>query len=100
MPNRTPDFRYIFANTIGFAFTDNESRIIFAISEDMEKTESATEQVGVILTHKTLKLLGMLINETIEHYERTTGTVIPLDADKAASIRATLNREDATPAST
>jgi len=33
MPNRAPDFRFIFSNTIGFGFSDNDAKIMFSIDE-------------------------------------------------------------------
>lgn len=88
MPNsRSQDFRFVFANSIGFAFTDNESRVLFGINEDAASDDSILEQVGVVMTHKTLKLLGTLINEMIGHYERTTGNEIPIDQGKLEEIR-------------
>ena len=86
MPNRSPDFRFIFANVLGFQFSDNDLRLLFAIDEG-EGVETALEQVGVVMTHKTAKLLGRTLIEIITNYEAKTGSIIPLDPDKLKGIQ-------------
>lgn len=90
MPTRTPEFRYVFANTLGFGLTDNEARIVFAMAEDLTKPEDAIEQVGVVLSHRTLKLMAYIIDQAIQSYEDATKTVIPLDQAKMDALKASM----------
>jgi len=43
------------------------------------------------MTHRTLKLLGAIIQETISHYETKSGEIIPLDEKQVEEIRKRLN---------
>lgn len=99
MPTRSPDFRYYFANTIGFAMSDNEVRIIFGVMESPGEVESSNEQAGVVMTLKTAKILSRVLSESLAHYEATTGTVIPFDEEKAEHLKRILEGA-ANPAST
>ena len=92
MSNRSPDFKFIFANAIGFGLNDNEARIIFSLTEDIDSNnvESALEQVGVVMTHTTLRLLQTIVTESLSRYEEASGRKIALPDDKLAAIRATL----------
>ncbi len=89
MSNRAADFRWYPASSLGFSFSDNDARIIFGV-DDPQGPDANFEQVGVIMTHKTLKLLGQMIQTTIEHYESQTGTIIHLDPKKIDDIRSRL----------
>ena len=85
MPNRAPDFRWYPASALGFAFSDNDAKVTFAVEE--QGPDGPIEQVGVVMSHRTLKLFGALIRETIEHYETQSGDIIPLDPAKIEDIR-------------
>jgi hypothetical protein len=85
MPTRAPDFRFYPANSLSFAFSDNDARIVFGLEEP--GSVDPYEQVGVVMTHRTLKLLGELINETIEQYESSRGETIFFDPTKLGSLR-------------
>jgi len=87
VPVRAADFRYIFANTLGLQLTDNEAKIIFGVTEEPGKVEGATEQVGIFMTHKTLKLLSRLLADSVAHYEKSTGVDIPFDEEKTENLR-------------
>ena len=91
MPNqKAPDFRYIFANTITFSMSDNDAKFVFSITEDVP--ENAVAQVGVAMTHRTLKLLGVIASEAAAHFERTTKTIIPFDEAKREALVEALNQ--------
>lgn len=94
MANRAPDFRHLFANTIGFAWSDNECRLTFGL-EDGGGPDNAYEQVAINMTHRTAKILALHLGTVIEIYERNTGVEIPFDADKLVKIREVM---DANPA--
>lgn len=89
MPNRTTDFRYFFANTLGLAWSDNDCKLIFGVDEG-GGAESTLEQTGVIMTHKTAKLLSMHLTAIIKGFEEHSGQEIPFDADKQESLRVSL----------
>lgn len=89
MPNRSSDFRFIFTNVLGVQFSDNDLRLLFAIDEG-DGVDSAFEQMGVAMTHKTAKLLGHMLVEIIASYEARTGVAVPLDADKIADVRSSI----------
>ncbi len=91
MPTRAADFRYIFANVLGMSFSDNEAKLVFGV-EEAGGPEASLEQVGIVMTHRTLKLLGRLINETVTHYENRTGTTIYLDETRVEKVRETLDK--------
>jgi hypothetical protein len=89
---RSADFRFVFTNTLGFQFSDNDARIIFSIDEG-NGVDGALDQVGVAMTHKTLKLLGAIVHEMLEHYETSSGVKIPVDQDKIEGFRAVLQKK-------
>ena len=88
MSNRAPDFRWYPANALGFAFSDNDARITFGVEEPGE-TE-AYEQAGVVMSHRTLKLLGAMIQQTIQHYETHSGVTVQLDPEKIEMLKQNL----------
>ena len=89
MPNRAPDFKFIYTNALGLQFSDNDLRLLFAIVEG-DGAESAYEQMGVSMTHRTAKLMGHMLTEIIASYEAKAGITIPLDAEKVTSVRAVI----------
>jgi hypothetical protein len=91
VPTRAPDFRYFFANTIGFTMSDNEIKIVFGVQEAPGDLESSLEQAGVLLTLKTAKVLSNILAQSLEHYEKTTGTTIPYDDAKSIEFKAMLD---------
>ena len=96
MPTRSHDFRFIFANVLGFQFSDNDLRLLFGVDEG-GGIENALEQIGVAMTHRTAKILGQTLTEIIADYESKTGTVIPIEAEQMQGIREIL--DGATPSS-
>jgi hypothetical protein len=54
---------------------------------DSKKVETTHEQMGVVMTHQTLRLLGTIINESLAHYEEASGKKIELPEDKLAAIK-------------
>lgn len=82
MTSRSSEFRYIFANAAGLGINDNELRLMFSFCEDLTVPEGAIEQVGIILTPPTAKLVARMLVESIDHYERISGKTIPFDEEK------------------
>lgn len=75
--SRSKDFRYIFANGIGVRFNDNDVTLIFGVKEGDSDEEAVLEEVGVILTPKTAKLLAETLSQVIQNFEQTTGVTLP-----------------------
>lgn len=92
---RALDFRYYFANTIGFLLSDNEVRLVFGTQEEPGNLETAYEQTGVFMTLRTAKVLSRLLSQGLDHYEQVTGTEIPFDDAKTAEFEALLNSANA-----
>lgn len=95
MPNRSSDFRFIFANVLGFQFSDNDCRILFAIDEG-GGVENALEQIGVAMTHKTAKLLGQTLSSIVADFEVKSGNVITLDPAKIQELSKVLEKVNPT----
>ena len=90
-PNRTPDFRYLFANSFGLQMNNNEVTVRFGYSEDVTRPEeSILEQVGIIFTPASAKLLGITLTSIMESFERDTGTTIAVDDAKLAELKAAM----------
>jgi Protein of unknown function (DUF3467) len=87
MPTRPSDFRFIYANAVGLAISDHETRIMFALAEDMRKPSENTEQVGVIMNHQTAKWLTKVLSLAIEQYEVASGTTIPFDEERFEALK-------------
>lgn len=92
MGKRATDFRWVFADTIGFTFSENDGRLIFGMAEEPRNAETACEQVGVVMTPRTLKALGTIVSATLDHYEKTTGSIIPIDEGFLAAFKARLDQ--------
>ena len=67
---------------------DNDVRLVFSIAEELTKPEEATEQVAVMMTHRTAKLLMNLLKSALEHLEKTTGKIVEFDEEKFKKITA------------
>jgi hypothetical protein len=78
------DFRYVYANTLGIAGSNHDFQIAFGIDADITSPGSKVQQqVTVILTHNSAKLLAATLSQLVETIERQVGP-IPLAEDKLA----------------
>lgn len=59
--------------------------------EDESSEGKIYEQVGIVMSHRTLKLLAEVLQATISQYERDTGNKIFFDPKKLDALRAKLN---------
>jgi hypothetical protein len=76
---RSSDFRFVFSDTSGVQFAVNQAIVTFSIQHNpADLTEGAEEQVAVAMTGVALKALAYSVNRIIDHYEKTSGAVIPL----------------------
>lgn len=80
---RAKDFRYIYSNGIKLQFSQNEVMLFFGIKEDPTSQEdSLFEQVSVVMSPASAKLLAVTLTRTIEHFESSTHVQIPVDQAK------------------
>ena len=85
MGTRAPDFKYVFANAVGLALSDNDCKIIFGVEEG-SGPEEMYEQLAVAMTLRTTKMLAINLTAIIDHIEKTTGDEIPFDVEKHAKM--------------
>ncbi len=77
------DFRYIPADAIGLTANDNNVKIRFGIEHEPGKI---TDQVGVFMTLKTLKLLHEITTNIFESLEKI-GVSVELDDEKIKEMK-------------
>lgn len=82
-PKRSPDFRYIPVDTIGLIMNENSAKLVFGIEEGPGKI---IEEIGIFLTPKSLKLLGIIATKAIEATEKATGETVDIDDEKMKAI--------------
>jgi hypothetical protein len=82
--DRTPDFRYVAADAISFSFSDSGARLIFGVDEP---PGGRLDQVGVVISHLTLKLIATMAELAFEEYEKRTGQKLALAPEKIAELR-------------
>jgi len=84
---RSKDFRYIYANGLAVQFGNNDVALIFGVKEDQATNdEHILEEVAVMMTPLTAKNLAISLTKIIEHFEMTSGVVIPIEQAKIDSI--------------
>jgi hypothetical protein len=87
---RGRDYRTVFANGVRFRVGDNDAAMTFLIETDDETgTVVHEDQVQVIVTPKTLKVLHMVMTHGISELERLMGP-IDLGAEKISEIEKSL----------
>lgn len=72
--NRSNDFRYIFANAFGLRFSDNDVTLTFGIHEGGDP-EDMLEEVAVVMTPRTMKIIVNNISNVIEKFEADVGEI-------------------------
>jgi len=73
-------------------FSYSEVLIKFGIVEDPSKpNDSIQDEVGIVFTHASAKLLAYMLTKTIANYERDTKTEVPLDAARRAEVDALID---------
>ena len=91
MPSRSDDFRYVYSNSFGLVFSGGEATIKFGFVEDpTSPTDSVREEVAVVLTHVSLKVLAFSLTKTIEAYEASNKVTIPLEKSKIEELERTI----------
>lgn len=67
--------------------TSNEMMLGLGIAEDVRNPDdSILEQVSIVLTLSSAKLLMSLLTKAIEHFEADNKTVIPIDNERLTAI--------------
>ncbi len=82
---RSKDFRYVYAGGFSMLFNGQDAIIRFGVKVD-GSLDILHEEVGVIMSPSTMKLLGKLLVRMAEMVETATGQEIPVDPSKLAAI--------------
>ena len=81
--NRSKDFRYVYINTFGVRLGDNDVTLSLGVHEGGDPIDMF-EEVGVIMTPKTLKILLNSLNNALAAMEDQLGE-IPVPPEKLPS---------------
>lgn len=84
------DFRYFAADSIGVTANDNNVKLRFGIEET---AGNITDQVGIFMTLKTLKLLNQMTTNLFEAFEKS-GLVVEIDEAKLKEMKDAINPPD------
>lgn len=85
-PVISKDYRVVFANAFGLRFSDNDATVYFMMSDDPEKLEEAERQVGVVMTPRSIKTLGIMLLEIVARVEEASGDIIPVRTDEQKAV--------------
>lgn len=84
---RSENFRWVFTNALGIQLSENEALITVGFAQDVTKpVESNVEEVGIIMTPRTAKLLMHVLQNAIGSWEKAHNTQIPIAPEKLAEI--------------
>ncbi len=81
-PNRRAGFRYIPADVIGLSMNENVAKLIFGVEE---RPGYVVEEIGVFLTPRTMKILGIIAARSVEAIEKRHGEIV-IEDDKRKTI--------------
>jgi hypothetical protein len=88
---RGRDFRTVFANGMRIRLGDNDTAITFLIETDDENGMMVHEdQVQVMLTPKSLKVLQLVLTHGVGELEKALGAPITFAPEKQAELDKTL----------
>jgi hypothetical protein len=78
---KSPDWRLVYSNTFGLVFGDNDVRITIGVDQDPLKSGTdILEQMAVVMTPRTAKLLVHTLSAVIANYEAVNGPIgLPQD---------------------
>jgi hypothetical protein len=89
---RSKDFRYIYTNGLQLQIGTGDVTILFGIKEDQSDPEDKIlEEVGVVMTLLSAKLLAYTLSKLLEQVEKTSGSPIPLDPAKIVALETFLS---------
>jgi len=70
-------------DSIGLGISDNSARLNFGLEEPDGGT---FDQTSVFMTHKTLKMLQLVLTAAVKNIEAASGSEIPFDAEKMQAL--------------
>tara|TARA_R110002049_G_scaffold49179_1_gene140961 strand:+ start:307 stop:600 length:294 start_codon:yes stop_codon:yes gene_type:complete len=71
------------ADSIGLGISDHAVRINFGLEE---AGGEIVDQTSVFITHKTLKMLQLVLTTAVKHIETASGSPIPFDAGRLTAL--------------
>src|SRR5437868_3079939 len=90
---RSPTWQVVYSNVTGLKFGDNDAQIIFGLDQDIAKPGTdVLEQVTVVMTPRSLKILAHLLSIVIENFESNVGP-IPVSAEKLKTISDSVKKQ-------
>lgn len=89
--SRSKDFRYEYANAFAIQVGDNDVIIRFGINEVPGKSAEFVDQIGIILTPRSAKVLIHALGNAIEALEGEIGPIL-LPAGKMEEISKSIKR--------
>ena len=72
--NRSKDFRYVFVNAFGLRLGDNDVTLTLGMHEGGDP-EDMLEEVGVIMTPRSLKIILNSLGNALKAYESQLGEI-------------------------
>jgi hypothetical protein len=98
-PTQAKDFRIVFANAFTVRFGDNDALLKFAMDFDSSDLDAPlVEEVGVVMTPRSVKLLAHALTESISAFEAALGP-IQVPKSKLNGISESIRSRAAEPAS-
>ncbi len=89
---RAADFRFVPSDVVGFQFSDNGVKLVFAV-EDVNGT--ILEQSGATLPLPVAKILHIMLGESLKRYEERVGQEVYLDPIRLAEVMKVFEDADA-----
>lgn len=90
--NRSKDFRYVFTNAFGVRYGDNDVTLTLGITEG-GSADDMLEEMAVIMTPRTLKILVNNLNNLIQKVESEQGEIFVPPGKLAASFEEMVESE-------
>ena len=88
--NRSKDFRYVFINAYGLRFSDNDVTLTLGMHEGGDPKDMM-EEVAVVMTPRTLKIIMNNIQNVITRFESDVGEIPVPPGKLAASLEEMIN---------
>jgi hypothetical protein len=90
--NQSKEFRRVFANAFVIGFGDNDTGITFGFHQPPEPAATMQEEVMVVMTPRTMKLLAANLGAMIKQWENIFGE-IPVPTEKLQDFEKNLAKE-------
>ena len=82
--NQSKDFRYVYANAFSVRLGDNDVTLMFGMHESGTDLQDMLEEVAIVMTPRTLKIILNNLGHALEAFESKLGE-IPIPAEKLPS---------------